>query len=645
MTLVLVLAGESVLSAQDGIVKLGPWVLRSVSGEVEAGTMYQEQKFLYNEDEDGINSLRFTGGIQLNTSSYLWRPDIFTISLNGIYHPETRDENYLTLPDRSEVRTLKKLDFRTTVFSNRKLSLTSWINLNQNYFNRESLTNIKSDNRQWGGLLNSGNTVLPFSIRFQKMSWDQKETESGRNFHTDQMSIHTKLSKSFSGTDKNEFSYTFDDYMYSYADQQTINNTVHHITLENTFILEKERKSGFRSYASIYQQDGSFSFKKGDINEQLTLHLPANLDWISTYNYYGLNDYSQVMNINRFRTSLRHLLYKSLTSELFSDYAITSHSIYNEKIFKGGGELSYTKNILVGKLELGYRYFLHHNSHVGPGGTTFIVNESLTVTDNAGNYLKKPFADPNSVVITDLTGGIRYEEGFDYLLDSLNNFLDIIRVPGGQIEEGQEVLISYMIHVPGSYSFLAGNHSFTAAISILDRLLRVYYRANSQHFNEMEEIAFLTLNTFNQHVFGTQIHYNFLTAGIELDNYQSSIIPYKRMNYYISISSRIRSRILLSLNFTYRDYKLLGTDTNQKYINTSGRISYTVSPITKLNFQLGYLNQQGRNIDLDLLTGKAELTTKFRKLYLNTGYILYNRSYLNSSFNYSRAFLTLTRKF
>ena len=65
----------------------------------------------------------------------------------------------------------------------------------------------------------------------------------------------------------------------------------------------------------------------------------------------------------------------------------------------------------------------------------------------------------------------------------------------------------------------------------------------------------------------------------------------------------------------------------------------------KLSLEGGYLNQRGANIDLDLLTSRAEFRTRFNKLHLRIGLELYRRLYQDSDFAFNGAFIQLTRRF
>jgi len=631
--------------AQDPSLSLGPWNLITVTGEVGLEGMFQQRETRYSELLDEQTSKYLIGGIRLHTSSYFWKPGILSLMLGGEYNPETRNEKYLVIPDRSEVRTLKKLDMRTTLFGDRKLNLTAWINLDQHYFNRENLTNIRTNNRQWGANLGSSNKILPFNLRYYTLNWDQQEIEAERTFNMAQQGLQARVTKTFHRHDKHELAYSYDDYHYTYSEPGEVTNEVYRLALNNQFFFDREKRFGSRSSLLFYDQAGTYTFNKVDAFEQLIFHLPLNVDLAGSGNFYRLEDSGQLITTGRARSEVRHQLYESLYSQVFSEYAATRHTLYREQEFRAGAGIRYTKTIPVGRINLEYRYYRHHNTLEGEPGTIHIVNEPLILDDGGGNLLSKPFADPQTVMVTDPSGAIRYSEGSDYFVNVFNEFLEIVRIPGGRIPPGGEVLASYDAMQPGNSHYEANNHQFHAGLTLFDRLFEVYYRGGTQGFQDVESAAFLTLNRYDQHVIGGRVYYRFLSGGVEYDRYNSSLVPYRRINYFLNLNFRIRSRWILSANGSLRDYSLLGPEVNQRYINISGRASYQAARFITINLHAGYLSQQGRNIDLGLLTGRLEAVFKIRNLYLKTGTNYYNRNYTNSNFTYSRVFVRLARVF
>lgn len=632
-------------TGQELPLSLGPWHLRNISGELGIEGMHQLQQSTINDFRNTQKSTYLIGGIRLNSDSYLWRPGIIDLSLNGEYNPETRQEKYLVIPDRSEVRTLKKLEARVSFLADRNIHLTSWTNLHQSYFNRENITNILSGNRQWGSLFSFNNNILPFSIRYSGILWDQNETETNRTFSMNQKSVQARSTKSFYKIDNHELTYSYDDYAYTYADRNTILNAVHRIAMNNQLFFDRKKRYGFRSHIQYYDQSGQNNFTKLDANEFMNFHLPHNLDLTGGWNYYRMTETYQQIHVNRGSISARHQLFRSLTSQVFAEISRTDHTRYTESKIKTGADLKYTKKIPFGRINLGYSYYRQSTRTQSEPGPISILNESHTFSLSGSILLKKPFADPQSVIVYDATGAMILEEGADYYLNPINDFIEIVRIPGGMIPEDGTILISYASMQPGTSRYTANNHHYSAGISLFNRLLELYYNGGIQDFRNVESAAFLTLNKYHQHVVGGKLHYRFVNGGMEYDIYHSSLVPYKRLNYFLNLHFRLNSKWLVSGNGSLKDYLLIDSEVNHHYANVSGRISYLQSKTAKVNLQIGYLRQKGPGIDLELLNGRIELITNFRKLYFKTGLIHYHKSFTNSTFTYSRAFIQLSRKF
>ncbi len=115
--------------------------------------------------------------------------------------------------------------------------------------------------------------------------------------------------------------------------------------------------------------------------------------------------------------------------------------------------------------------------------------------------------------------------------------------------------------------------------------------------------------------------------------------------YYVDLNWNYRSKLLLTLNGNIRDYRMIADEVDQLYANLSGKLVYRIGPRMRVSLESGYLNQRGANIDLDLLTSRAEFQSTFNKLQIRLGLELYRRLYQNSEFNFNGAYIQLTRRF
>ncbi len=618
---------------------------RSSGGELRLKSYYQNQKSNIGAITEDQVSLYFIGGIILRNSSYLWNQDIISFNIDVEYNPESRRETYLLIPDRSEVRTIKRLDFNTTVFQNKAITFNSFVNLNQSYYNRELLTNIKSDNRRWGGLLTFNNKILPVSVSFHQTDWRQKEQPSGREFNMVQNNIQGRVSKSFGKTDLNELIYSHDNYKYNYAGSREINNEIGKIALINNLYFDQNRKYNLNSQISQYDQAGDNPFKKSEAIERVMLTLPAGFRFTSGYNYYRLNYPTNTLVQNRISASLNHRLFESLNTTIAFEYSVTDQTVNSEKNANGLIDINYTKKIGNNRLNVSYRFARNSFDVEGVSAPVRIINEEHLLTDSRIVLLNKPYVDLPTVEIKDITGIIVYQLNFDYTLTVRNNFVEIQRIPGGLIADNQAIVADYTAVQPGSYSYESNNNSLATSLLLFHNLIELYYRGSIQTFNKTEKTDFLTINRYNQNIYGCRLDLDFGGLGAEYDNYNSNIIPYKRYRYYLNFNWRFKTRLLLSLNGDIFDYKLIEDNTNQQHINISGKIAYNLSLRTRIEAEAGYLSQRGRNIDFDLISSRLGLTSSYRQLQFKAGVDIYSRSYPGSDFVYTGAFCEVIRKF
>ncbi|MFO7671363.1 MAG: hypothetical protein R6W31_17015 [Bacteroidales bacterium] len=627
---------------------LGIWHFRNLSGEVDLKGQYRQLKSSFNDLTEDQRSTYLLGGIKLNTNSYLWNKDLILIDLGGAYSPELRDEKYITVPDRSEVRTLKKVDFKTTFLNNRPVTLQGFYNFDQNYYNRELLTNVRSNNQQWGGILSLNNRILPVTFTYRNQKWNQEEIQTGRTFHMDQESVEARTAKSFGSRDRTELLYAHHNYLYRYAEIHQTQHLIDRVALNNNIFFDTGRRYSLNSRFTWYDQEGTQSFRRVELNEGLSMQLPHHLKLLTGFNLYNLKDPVQVWDQKRSRISLQHKLFQSLTTRLFLDYSRVKQeaaSLHTESDFRTGIDLKYTKKIPSGTLNLAYSYFRHEHSTEGLSGMLQVLDEEHVLSDGELTTLIKPYAEVSSVVVKDVTGTIIFQLNFDYILIERSAYVEIQRVPGGLIPNQGTVHIDYVFLQPGSYSYGANNHHFSTSVLLFKRLLELYYRFSVQDYPKVNQGDLLTLNYYNQHIYGFRLDLGIARAGVEADWYDSNIIPYRMRRYYMDVNWNFRSKLLLTLNGNIRDYRMIAEEVDQLYSNLSGKLAYRIRPGMRVSLESGYLKQRGANIDLDLLTARAEFLSEFNKLQLRVGLEMYRRLYLNSEFDFNGAYIQLTRRF
>jgi len=633
-------------SGQNGYFPHKFWQPTTLSGAIQLGGHYRYQEGTTNEIYNYQKSSRLYGGILLNSNSYFYHPNLLSLDLGVEWNPEFGKDLFLVIPDQAEVRTMQKVNIAATLFKQKPLTLGGFFNYNMIYTNRENLSNIKSTGTSWGGNLTYSNQILPFQASYLQGKWYETEILTGRTFLTKQRNIQSKINKSFSSHDNSELSYYHNDFIRQDATLFQIRNISDNLNLNNTIYFDNKKNYYLVSNISGIDQRGDDSFRRYQVDENFYFTLPKNFTLTTNYNYYNYQRTSQNLHQNNIVAILRHKLYLSLNTGLSFEYNNIVHTFYKEQNTKAGIIVEYEKKIpLKGRLSLSYVFNWQQQNRESDPVMLPILNEEHVLNDGQIELLSKAFVDPSTVVVKDVTGTIIYQLNLDYLLIPRNDFLEVQRVPGGQIPNKGKIYVDYITMQPGSYQYNVSFNNINASVILFNRLLEVYYRFSRQDYFNLKTTEYMTLNYFTQNVVGCRLEFKFASGGVEYETYNSTIIPYQTTRYYIVLQGNINDKLTFSLNGNMRQYKMLNDGTSQTYLDVTGIAGYNISPQTNINLELGYRKQVGQQMDLNLLTARAGFSTVFRQVFIKIGLEVYGRDYLSERTNFLGGYIQIVRNF
>ena len=642
---VFILAGKGIAQERPPVFRL--WQLTSYSGSIGVNGFYRQQERTLANITDYSEAPFITGNFLLNTKSYIGHPNLLLLEVGGEYNPGSSQQVYTVSPDRSEVLTFSRLNLRGTLFSGKPMSLGANFNISRNFINREYVASTRTDAQTWGLNYNYRNKILPLSITYTDRKWDQLEIETDRTYRNKQTDLQARVSRSFTRYgDNNELRYVY--YTFFREDQNLVqtNTTNSQFILNNTFYFDENKRYMFRSNINSLDQTGNINQNRFQAFESISLRLPYKLRFTGNYNYFNTKQETQSSKQQRINVGLDHELFTSLRTGVFYEYYGTNHTAFKETNIRYGVNVNYLKKIPTGTLNLAYSY-ARHNQNVAsnPNSTVQIIDEPHILADGQVVLLERPYVDLATVVVKDVTGAIIYQRDFDYLLIEHNEFVEIQRILGGQIPNNAPILVDYIAAQVGSYNFDADFQSFTIRVNLLNRLLDLYYTTSIQDYRNIEGSELLTLNYFTRNIYGGSLNIWLLKAGAEWDDYNSTIVPYTKMRYYLRMSGKIGKKVLLSLNSDLTDLTLTDTNTEQLYSSVFGKVVYMIKPRSKLDFDIGYRKQVGEQIDLDLITAKLEYNTVYRNLYMRVGLEVFKRNYVGEQLNFRGIYFRIDRKF
>lgn len=637
---------KSGLQAQASSSSAPYWKLYSYYGELKLNGYYRNQLrsgFQINEKQQ---STLYSAGILLRTKNYIWSPKFITIDLDGEYTPDKANEKYLVIPDQAESRDMSKFDARLTFLPLNKFSISSYFNYGRVYNNRENLSSMRSNGKNWGTTLYYRVKKFPFSIGYTNYNQQEDEMQTGRRFLNIQKNLEGKVNTSFGKTDRHELIASYNDFFRKDFSKTEVAIQINNLSYSGLLFFGARKRSTASTLLSGTWQKGSDIFTRYQAIENVNMELRKNLMLGTNYLYYSDQRPFQSLTQNKIGANLQHQLFQSLHSTISYDHVSTNQSIYDQQLQTGFIDVAYTKKILKKHdLDLSYRYSLQTQNWKGADGALNILNESITLKDGVITLLARPYITPGTIRLRDATGSIIYQENIDYRVIPQNQFIQIERMPGGLIANNTSVFADYIAVQPGTYTYNTSNKLFSAGISLYNRLFNVYYRKSLQDYDHLKQVDFVTLNYFDQQVMGFRLDYKIFNGGAEYDQMKSTVLPYELYRYYINLQGAIKNRLFLVLNGNLYDYKKLNNSRNIRYADVNASATYNIRPKLSLATTLTYRKQQGEDVALDLLGLHTALNAEINKLRFQVMYNYYNRVIYNEKLQFNAFNVQIARKF
>ncbi len=631
---------------QDYLFSLGWWKFQRMNGFLEfEGFFRQRETFLKKGQHEIIQTRNLLGQFSLNTRSFVLHPNLFLLDVNGAYQPITRREAFLVYPDRTETHSIEKFGIETTFLRKAPIWFFSGYRYMHDFTNREYITDVESFKNLYFFSLHL-QKFLPTILKFKNEDWRQQEIQTGRRFLTQRKILSLDSRISLTGKDLNSLVATRELFNRDYTGFAYMSTTIDNINLSNRFPFTIWQPSLFSSNIWFYRQRGFNMLDRFNVLENMELGLRKNLFMTGRYQYtFTRQTAFYEYNQHHLNWQLRHKLYASLRTRLSLNYFASNFPTYRDRIPFGGIHFNYRKRIPTGYLSMEYEYTLRRDKRTGFPSTIRIIDEQITLRDDQTTVLENPFVVPGSVVVTDETGTIVYQENFDYVLIPRGDYLEIQRIPGGQIPNGATVLVDYKSDLPVAYQFDTKSQRFSAQVSLFqDHLSLSYSILNKDNFNINLETPRI-LQYIHQQVYRGEVRVAFLNAGAQYTDFRSNILPYTEERYYGSIAGNFWNifDFFVSGNYRYYDFTL---DRERRLIkDITGKLTYWLGLESKLVIDGSARIQRGRSLDMDLLIGRAEIQLKYRALSYILGAEYYKRDYIGELSNFSGIYVKIRRDF
>lgn len=550
--------------------------------------------------------LSFAGSVRYGNT---WYGSTSQFGDEDAMEPSTKRNSKATVWQYGVTATfVKRKPYATSLYSSLSTSIQDY-----DFFTRSTVDNTTYGVRSgyWSG-------PVPFAITFDRERTDETPS-SGDPFSREDDTFTVKARNSRTDPDETSLDYSMNQYR-SFNDSSILSDGVRHSL--NIFDTE-----AFRSAGRTRLQSGLFYSRVESTEQSESLALQESLQRIHDghltsgylYRFTDQTSGSAESMAHQAMARLTHQLYESLTSTVAVDGQLsrTRGDGSSHDLSQQGGMISeaYTKRIPAdGRFtaDVSVDYHLEDDGS-GTGGSATTIDESHSLSGSGVVLLEQPNVDPSSVTVTDPTGTIRYEEGRDYRVIPRGDSVEIQRVFGGFIPEGQTVLVDYTSDGSASTGYSTLGRMANSRLNLFREILGIYGRLNKITHSGGSGLNF---DDVSDRIVGLDLNVGWLSAGASRQTYDATGLSYTTLRYYEKLSFTPLPRTSVRVDLE---------QTSTTYADSSGPewvYSYILRCDTWLTSRLsaeaeaGKRIEEGADYDRDLQTIRGSLTYGVGKLTL-----------------------------
>jgi hypothetical protein len=392
----------------------------------------------------------------------------------------------------------------------------------------------------------------------------------------------------------------------------------------------KRLNTSFRSYS---QTDAS-----GDTDLITAIGL---FDWLHTptlSSSYGIDfqrterEVSDTDNLNLI-ASVRHRLFDSLTSELEGYGRFQDASFGDVRRMGGSLRQDYTKRLADwGRLQLMFGPHAEIVQNRPEGDIGFQNDEAVVLNGVLPVRLSERNIDVSTIVVTDVSRSIIYDEDIDYMVLQRGGVTELRRLVTGDIADGETVLVDYEFGLDADNDIRDSGIDAGASITFFE-VTRLYWQRWQSEKKVLSGDIDGRLDTIDRQTWGIRVTQSWLTSRVEWERDRSEFAPFDAFSQSLTLSTLpgwpLRGQIMGSR----RKLEYVDSDEDITFVTVAGGVTLQLTPRTLLDIEGDYHREDwsGRDVqglnDVDGYGVRVALTWQLRRFQLTVGgrYLMLDR--------------------
>lgn len=467
-------------------------------------------------------------------------------------------------PDRSADPNggLLEYDIHATFLPAGKLSGNLYASKLDDRVSRRFLPSLDRERERYGAELLFSDDKLPMRLAFESLYEEllSPVRRSDDDERTHERSVDYEATWRSSDRHELRLNYNYADRDEQYSGGPTTYDTTRsYLTLDDLLRFGKDDRSRLETIARIQSEGGDLARDQFEIAPRL--HLQHTDKFATDYGVQYLKDSYEGIDVEQSRADVGgSLRWSDALDSSFNLYALTRNAEHGRDTDEWGatGTLGFHRDNSLGRFSTNLTYNHARQSADFGDDEGVVVNESVTLRDPLPTYLAQTQVRRASIVVLSSDRRRTYLAGRDYLTIQSGSYTALRRSPGGRINDGDTVLVSYVYRT---------RQDFTLDRDRVD--LRVqqdfkggwtpYYAGSLQYENLDNDDAFgLRPRDVDRHRIGLNYKQPRWSAGAELEYNYDSIDPYLAGHFNTDITLLHKGPHDLSVRGTYSYFDFHG---------------------------------------------------------------------------------------
>ena len=555
----------------------------------------------------------FEETLSLETEGFLLHPNILEFGLGAVYGLVQEDfSEIVNQQERSDSNNgdIVEFDFDATIFQRRDTPMTVYAHRRRGLIARPFLPSLETTTESYGFTFQYLSERTPTSFQFNYTDTDLNPLfasgapeERGR-----------ERNSTFSFETAYVFSEHHDitlEYEHESVSERpvTLDYDVDEVTLTHRLEFGDEHQHELLSEFNALDQRGTIDRDRIRWREELWLQHAETLE--SRWRFEALDRKRTFRDSSvpefeeqsvEFTGLLRHQLFESQITqlEIFARRAEFQPDLVQTR-WGGQATINYRKNNPWGVLRAGYTFRADWNDQSGDSRLAEVIGEEQRFQDPEPVFLNNPNVISGSVTVRAQDGVTFYARGRDYTQQTIGNTVELRRLPGGRITNGQTVLIDYLFSVGGTFRIDTLRQSADVRQDF-NFGLSPYYRFEWQDQSLSPSDATSAIaEDITGHTVGVEYEKSSLRAFAEYEDHDSTVNPFRATRLGLSYTHRFKAGARTSFNANWTDMRNEAPTTRQiRLLMLEGRHRHPITPELFVEGAVLYRNGE------DSVTGDTE---------------------------------------